>query len=364
MGRAIVIGAGFAGLAAATELADRGVGVVVLEARDRVGGRVWSDRLASGAVIERGAEFVLAGYDVMRALAGRFGLAFADTGMSYYVREPRGVSVDTAALQAAGQAVARAGGSSVAEAVAAAALPAGVAEAVLARVEISSALGADHLSARCSSTPPPSSRCRATGSRAATSASRRRWRGELGDRVRLGDAVRAVEGRRVQTDAGELEADHVSCSPSPSPRCSTARAPRLEARGARPRRDRPRGEAPRAAGERRADQRGHERARPLLVLDGDRRRRRGRPVLNCFAGSPARSTASGSPPGRRPGSAASARSGPSSRSPAAPCSPPGSRRAPTHATGSHAAPGDEDLLAAPAGPLHFAGEHTAGAWRG
>ena len=44
--------------------------------------------------------------------------------MSYYVREPRGVSVDTAALQAAGLAVARAGGPSVAEAVAAAGLPA------------------------------------------------------------------------------------------------------------------------------------------------------------------------------------------------------------------------------------------------
>jgi phytoene dehydrogenase-like protein len=62
----IVIGAGFAGLAAATELADRGVDVRVLEARDRVGGRVWSDR-AGGTVIERGAEFVLDGYDVLRS---------------------------------------------------------------------------------------------------------------------------------------------------------------------------------------------------------------------------------------------------------------------------------------------------------
>jgi monoamine oxidase len=86
----IVIGAGFAGLAAATELADRGVDVRVLEARDRVGGRVWSDR-AGGAVIERGAEFVLDGYDVLRQHAARFGLELADTGMSYYVREPRGV---------------------------------------------------------------------------------------------------------------------------------------------------------------------------------------------------------------------------------------------------------------------------------
>ena len=45
MERTIVIGAGLAGLAAATELADRGLDVLVLEARDRVGGRVWSQEV-------------------------------------------------------------------------------------------------------------------------------------------------------------------------------------------------------------------------------------------------------------------------------------------------------------------------------
>ena len=45
MGRTVVIGAGFAGLAAASALAERGHDVLVLEARDRVGGRVWSERL-------------------------------------------------------------------------------------------------------------------------------------------------------------------------------------------------------------------------------------------------------------------------------------------------------------------------------
>jgi monoamine oxidase len=40
--RAIVVGAGFAGLGAADELHRAGVEVTVLEARDRVGGRVWS----------------------------------------------------------------------------------------------------------------------------------------------------------------------------------------------------------------------------------------------------------------------------------------------------------------------------------
>ena len=54
----VVIGAGCAGLTAADALAEAGVEVTVLEARDRVGGRVWSDRTAGGALIERGAEFI------------------------------------------------------------------------------------------------------------------------------------------------------------------------------------------------------------------------------------------------------------------------------------------------------------------
>ncbi len=40
----VVIGAGFAGLVAARELGRAGLGVRVLEARDRVGGRTWTDR--------------------------------------------------------------------------------------------------------------------------------------------------------------------------------------------------------------------------------------------------------------------------------------------------------------------------------
>src|SRR6202453_2490457 len=40
----VVIGAGFAGLVAARELGRAGFDVLVLEARDRVGGRTWTDR--------------------------------------------------------------------------------------------------------------------------------------------------------------------------------------------------------------------------------------------------------------------------------------------------------------------------------
>ena len=56
--RVCVVGAGFSGVAAAEALQRAGHDVVVLEARDRVGGRVWSQTLPNGAVFERGAEFI------------------------------------------------------------------------------------------------------------------------------------------------------------------------------------------------------------------------------------------------------------------------------------------------------------------
>src|ERR1700733_2391513 len=55
----IVVGAGAAGLAAAVELARAGVSVTILEARDRVGGRIFTQRdPVCQAPIEFGAEFI------------------------------------------------------------------------------------------------------------------------------------------------------------------------------------------------------------------------------------------------------------------------------------------------------------------
>jgi monoamine oxidase len=55
---AIVIGAGMAGLKAAYDLRKAGKKVVVLEARDRIGGRIWTDRTFAPIPIERGAELI------------------------------------------------------------------------------------------------------------------------------------------------------------------------------------------------------------------------------------------------------------------------------------------------------------------
>jgi monoamine oxidase len=54
----LVIGAGAAGLGAARALADAGRRVVILEARDRIGGRVWTDHSFGPVPVERGAEFI------------------------------------------------------------------------------------------------------------------------------------------------------------------------------------------------------------------------------------------------------------------------------------------------------------------
>lgn len=100
--RICVIGAGFSGLAAAEAVQRAGHEVVVLEARDRVGGRVWSQALPNGAVIERGAEFVEHYQTEIIATVARLGLRLAPMGMAYADREPRGgQGVDRATMLAA-----------------------------------------------------------------------------------------------------------------------------------------------------------------------------------------------------------------------------------------------------------------------
>src|SRR4051795_8588713 len=55
----LVLGAGVAGLAAAQELSQAGMRVIVIEARDRIGGRIFTERVPGHPLpIELGAEFI------------------------------------------------------------------------------------------------------------------------------------------------------------------------------------------------------------------------------------------------------------------------------------------------------------------
>jgi monoamine oxidase len=68
----VVIGAGLAGLTAALRLVQQGKSVVLLEARDRVGGRVWNHDLGGGERSERGGTFAGPTQDRIFALAKEF----------------------------------------------------------------------------------------------------------------------------------------------------------------------------------------------------------------------------------------------------------------------------------------------------
>ena len=80
-----MIGAGAAGLAAAQALARAGRSVLVLEARERVGGRCWTRRMPGLEIpVELGAEFIHGEAKVTHALLKRAGLAAVES-----VREQR-----------------------------------------------------------------------------------------------------------------------------------------------------------------------------------------------------------------------------------------------------------------------------------
>lgn len=85
----VVIGAGFSGLAAARALVAKGHKVVVLEARDRVGGRTQNAEIAGGkAIAEVGGEFVGPTQDRILALAKAVGVAtfpVYNTGSNIFV---------------------------------------------------------------------------------------------------------------------------------------------------------------------------------------------------------------------------------------------------------------------------------------
>lgn len=80
----LVLGAGLAGLAAARDLVAGGADVRVLEARDRVGGRVEQELLADGRALELGGEVVGTSHRAYLGLAAEVGLAVVPS----YTDEP------------------------------------------------------------------------------------------------------------------------------------------------------------------------------------------------------------------------------------------------------------------------------------
>jgi monoamine oxidase len=75
----VIVGAGLAGLSAARRLDEAGVDALVLEARDRVGGRTLNHPIGDGKVVEVGGQWVGPGQDRALALIAELGLETFNT---------------------------------------------------------------------------------------------------------------------------------------------------------------------------------------------------------------------------------------------------------------------------------------------
>ena len=81
----VIVGAGAAGLTAAHELRKAGLSVAVLEARERVGGRLWTD-VIDGAMLEIGGQWVSPDQEALKE-------TIAELGLETYSRYREGESV-------------------------------------------------------------------------------------------------------------------------------------------------------------------------------------------------------------------------------------------------------------------------------
>jgi monoamine oxidase len=192
--------------------------VTVLEARDRVGGRVWSVPFGEGAVVERGAEFILPGYDSMNALAARFGIPLVLKGTPYGRRVPIGEeAVSHTDLEGAFDRLAGGGGAdaaSAADVIAALDLDPPLSKLIRTRVAISNGHPTDDLAASVldegASTFGDFDNHTLEGGNMRLAEA---LAAELGAAVRLSSPVRRVrwspDAVSIATDQAEIEADAV-----------------------------------------------------------------------------------------------------------------------------------------------------------
>lgn len=146
--RVCIVGAGLSGLVSADLLKSAGHDVTVLEARNRVGGRVWSQELPKGSVIERGAEYLDLEQHALLFTVAKLGLSLAPAGTSFTRREPRGgIGTTTSEMSEAIGVVmslivkepSRLLNQSASELLSDADIPSGAREAIASRVQISTA---------------------------------------------------------------------------------------------------------------------------------------------------------------------------------------------------------------------------------
>ncbi|MFF5289850.1 flavin monoamine oxidase family protein [Paractinoplanes globisporus] len=95
----IVLGAGLAGLSCARDLMLGGADVLVVEARDRVGGRVDQATLPDGRLVQLGGEVVGRGHTAYLGLVSELGLSLVPS----YVAEPGEIVYSTASSVSAGR---------------------------------------------------------------------------------------------------------------------------------------------------------------------------------------------------------------------------------------------------------------------
>jgi len=81
----VIIGAGVSGLSAASELRKSGLSILVLEARDHIGGRAWTRHEPGlSAPIELGAEFIHGRVSETFELLHEVGKAALDTSGAHW----------------------------------------------------------------------------------------------------------------------------------------------------------------------------------------------------------------------------------------------------------------------------------------